>query len=354
MSYKESYGRAAAIAKEALAQMDTLQIASHPDNFEIWYAFHAGIDAELSRQLSGMLESVKEFDPHSYQDIKQSYLGEDASQIIQSASESVEDIIGKAATSICAASDNAKDYGTKLQGFSGDLSGAAPEQIEALVKKALMDAKEAIARNAALERELNQASDSITELQTNLDDARRASETDGLTNLPNRRAFDLGLEAEIERAREDRTALTLLITDVDHFKRFNDTYGHRVGDEVLKLVGRVMKSMLKGRDIPARYGGEEFCIILPTTDLKGGVVVAEQIRKTIAAKVLKSAKTGQSYGNVTLSIGAALLQPSDTMETIVERADAALYLAKHSGRNRVATEKDLQRQRAGKVESMAS
>ena len=354
MSYKESYGRAATIAKEALEQMDRLQLASHPDNFEIWYAFHAGIDAELSRQLSGMLESVEEFDPHSYQDIKQSYLGEDTNQILKSAGESVEDIIGKAAASIGVASDNAKDYGTKLQGFSGDLSSAAPEQIQALVKKALMDAKEAITKNAALEQELNEASDSITELQTSLDDARRASETDGLTNLPNRRAFDLGLEAEIARAREDRTALTLLITDVDHFKRFNDTYGHRVGDEVLKLVGRVMKSVLKGRDIPARYGGEEFCIILPTTDLKGGVVVAEQIRKTIAAKVLKSAKTGQSYGNVTLSIGAALLQPTDTMETIVERADAALYLAKHSGRNRVATEKDLQRQRAGKVESMAS
>ena len=91
-----------------------------------------------------MLESVEEFDPHSYQGIKQSYLGEDASQIIQTASESVEKIIGKAATSIGAASDNAKDYGSKLLGFSGDLSGAAPEQIQALVKKALMDAKEAI------------------------------------------------------------------------------------------------------------------------------------------------------------------------------------------------------------------
>jgi diguanylate cyclase len=354
MSYKESYGRAASIAKEAMEQMDNLEIAAHPDNFEIWYAFHAGIDAELSRQLSGLLESVEEFDPHSYQDIKQSYLGEDAGQVIQSATESVEDIIGKAVTSIGAAADNVKDYGSKLQGFSGDLSGAAPDQIQALVKKALLDAKEAITKNAALEKELNEASASIDELQNNLDDPRRASETDGLTGLPNRRAFDLGLEAEIARAREDRTAMTLLITDVDHFKRFNDTYGHRVGDEVLKLVGRVMKSMLKGRDIPARYGGEEFCIILPTTDLKGGMIVAEQIRKTIAAKVLKSAKTGQSYGNVTLSIGAALLQPADTMESIVERADAALYLAKHSGRNRVATERDLQRQRAGKVESMAS
>jgi len=171
--------------------------------------------------------------------------------------------------------------------------------------------------------------------------------------LPNRRAFDLGLEAEIVRAREDRTTLTLLITDVDHFKRFNDSYRHRLGGKVLKLVGRVMKSMLKGRDIPARYGGEEFCIILPTTDLKGGVV-AEQLRKTIAAKVLKSAKTGQSYGNVTLSIGAALLQATDTMETIVEQTDAALYLAKHSGRNRVAIVKDLQGQCASKVESMAS
>ncbi len=301
-----------------------------------------------------MLESVEEFDPHSYQDIKRSYLCEDASQIIQTASESVEEIIDKAATSIGAGSDNAKDYGSKLLGFSGDLSGAAPEQIQALVKKALMDAKEAIEKNATLERELNEASNSITKPQTNLDDARRASETGGLTNLPNCRTIDLGLEAEIARAREDRKTLTLLITDVDHFKRLNDSHGHRLGDKVLKLVRRVIKSMLKGPDIPARYGGEEFCIILLTTDLKGGVVVAGQLRKTIAAKVLKSAKTGHCYGNVTLSIGAALLQPTETMETIVERTDAALYLAKRSGRNRVATVKDQQGQCASTVESMAS
>lgn len=354
MSYKESLGRASSIAKEALERMEALEISAHPDNFEIWYAFHAGIDAELSKQLTSLLENLDDFDSHSYQDIKQSYLGEDASQIIQSASETVDDAIGRALHSIGTASENAKDYGTKLEGFSGELSNADPEQLQALVAKAVNDAKEALAKNVELERELNEASTSIDKLRSNLEDARRASETDGLTGLPNRRAFDLGLEAEMARAKEERTGLTLLITDVDHFKKFNDTFGHRVGDEVLKLVGRVMKSMLKGRDIPARYGGEEFCVILPTTDLKGGLIVAEQIRATIASKVLKSAKTGQNYGNVTLSLGAALMQPNDTMETLVERADAALYLAKHSGRNRVASERDLQRQRASKVESIAS
>lgn len=354
MSYKENMERASAVASEALEQMGELEIAAHPDNYEIWYAYHAGIDAELSRQLGDLLDNIDEFDPFSYNEIKQSYLGEDTNQLLQSASESVEDAIGKALHSIGAASHNAKDYGDKLAGFSGDLQGAQPEQINALVKKAMLDANEVMARNAALEQELNAATADIEKLRGNLDDARRASETDGLTGLPNRRAFDLGLDEEMARAEEDRTPLTLLIADVDHFKRFNDSFGHRVGDEVLKLVGRVMKSMLKGRDIPARYGGEEFCVILPTTELKGGITVAEQIRKTIGAKILKSAKTGQNYGNVTLSIGVACLRPTDSMESLVERADAALYFAKHSGRNRVATEQDLQRKSASKVTSIAS
>lgn len=338
MSYKESQQNAAKIAAQALEQMESLHIAPHPDNYEVWYAFHAGIDAELSRQLTGLLEDIDRFDPGSYNNIKQSYLGEETTQLLQTASDSVEAMIASALTSIGEASNSARDYGDALEGFSGGIAGAGPEEMRQMVASVLAETKTVMAKNAKLEAELNDAGQRIENLRDSLDDARRASETDGLTALPNRRAFDLGLDAEIERAREDGTPLTLLITDVDHFKKFNDTFGHRVGDEVLKLVGRVMKSLLKGRDTPARYGGEEFCVILPTTELEGGVAVAEQIRKAIGAKALKSARTGQSYGQITLSIGCAMLRPDDSAETLIERADAALYYAKQNGRNRTNTE----------------
>ncbi|MGZ0187266.1 MAG: GGDEF domain-containing protein [Alphaproteobacteria bacterium] len=341
MSYKEAYALATDIADQAREQMVSLEIAPYPDNYEVWYAYHAGIDAELSRKLTGLLENIDQFDPGAYQSIKNSYLGEETSQLLQSASDSVESLIAGALTSIGAASSNVKDYGSSLEGFSGDLEKADPKEIRSLVAKVMADTKDVMTRNAKLEADLQTSGSRIEALRDSLDDARRASETDGLTGLPNRRAFDLGFEAEIDRAREDRTPLTLLMTDVDHFKKFNDTFGHRVGDEVLKLVGRVMKSLLKGRDTPARCGGEEFCVILPTTGVPGGIAVGEQIRKAIGAKALKSARTGQSYGQITLSIGCATLNETDTADTLIERADAALYYAKNNGRNRTCSEIDL-------------
>lgn len=341
MSYKEDHARAAELAARALEKMSALQIAPHPDNFEVWYAYHAELDAELSRKISTMLEELDDYDPSAYLDIKQSFFGEDASQLLKTASDNVESTIASALTSIDAASSNARDYGDKLADFSGDIDMADDGQLHSKVAKLAADTREVMQRNAELENELKSASERIESLRGSLEDARRASETDGLTGLPNRRAFDLGLEAEIERARMDDAPLSLIVTDVDHFKKFNDQHGHRVGDEVLKLVSRVMRSMLKGGDKPARYGGEEFCIILPATDSQGAFAVAEQVRKAIAAKALKSARTGESYGQVTLSFGCAQVMPGDTPEGLFERADDALLMAKRTGRNRTCTEEDL-------------
>lgn len=341
MSYKESHKQAMQVAEQALDQMQALEIAPHPDNYELWYAYHADFDADLSFKLARMLEDAAQFNPDSYRSIKEGFLGKETSELLHSTSERVDSAISTALSSIDAASHDTQDYGDKLANFSGDLDTARPEEIKTLVAKAKADTEEAIARNAKLEEELKGASDRISELRDNLDDARRASETDGLTGLPNRRSFDLGLAAELERARAEHTPLTLLIADVDHFKNFNDSFGHRVGDEVLKVVARVMKSLLKGADKPARYGGEEFCVILPATNMQGGYAVAEQIRKAIGAKALKSARTGKHYGQITISIGCASLMPGDTGDSLLERADAALYFAKNSGRNQTCTEEDV-------------
>ena len=139
--------------------------------------------------------------------------------------------------------------------------------------------------------------------------------------------------------------LSVLIADIDHFKHFNDTYGHQLGDQVLKLVARTLTKSVKGRDTPARYGGEEFAIILPQTRLKDASVVADQIRQTITRHKLVGKESGDDYGVITLSFGASQYRPGEPLGNLVRRADAALYHAKRSGRNRVSTEEmvDLER-----------
>ncbi len=162
--------------------------------------------------------------------------------------------------------------------------------------------------------------------------------TDALTGIPNRKSFDMRLRVAAREARENEEPLSLLFADIDHFKHFNDTFGHQIGDQVLRLVARTLTDSVKGRDTPARHGGEEFAIILPQTPLNAARIVADQIRLGLMRRRLVGRDRRDNYGSVTLSFGAAEYRPGESLTTFVERADAALYFAKRHGRNRVATE----------------
>lgn len=157
---------------------------------------------------------------------------------------------------------------------------------------------------------------------------------DGLTNLYNHRCFQELLSKELSRAKRFNEFISLLFLDVDHFKRFNDTYGHQMGDVVLKSMAQLITDSVREMDIPARYGGEEFSVILPTADRDTAKEIGERIRKIVESQVFKMDKTEV---HVTVSIGVASF-PDPTIEQprdLIEHADQALYAAKEGGRNRV-------------------
>lgn len=170
------------------------------------------------------------------------------------------------------------------------------------------------------------------------DELRRLATKDGLTNIANRRSFDDMLAKEWRRASRESRTLSLLMLDVDFFKRYNDAYGHQGGDECLRQVAAAMNSVVKrASDTVARYGGEEFAILLPATELSGAVVVAERILAAVAS--LKLPHSGSAVADhVTVSIGvaSARVTNSGVPACLIAEADAALYMAKESGRNRVA------------------
>jgi diguanylate cyclase (GGDEF)-like protein len=159
--------------------------------------------------------------------------------------------------------------------------------------------------------------------------------TDGLTGLTNHRTFQQRFEEMIERAQRHNHKVALLLCDVDHFKKVNDNYGHPIGDEVLRRVAKVLQEVPRKIDVPARYGGEEFVVALDNVDVAQARAVAERIRTEIAKVVVETEKGSLS---VTESIGVAAF-PDDGRDraTLIERADLALYHAKHTGRNRVVT-----------------
>lgn len=159
------------------------------------------------------------------------------------------------------------------------------------------------------------------------------STTDQLTKLHNRLHLDNVMGKEIYAARRYRHPLSFIIIDVDKFKSVNDTYGHQVGDSVLKDVAKIIKQNVRQSDIAGRWGGEEFVVICPNTDLNGGKILAEKLRKALEAH------TFDTVGRKTASFGVSLFREEDDDKDFVGRADEALYVAKETGRNKVCTEK---------------
>ncbi len=166
----------------------------------------------------------------------------------------------------------------------------------------------------------------------------RLAAADGLTGIANRRSFDDKLQREWSRASRDDLPLTLLMIDVDHFKAFNDRYGHHVGDDCLRRIASVLtQAVFRPFDMVARYGGEEFAVILPVIDMEGATTVANRIREGLAR--LEIPHSQSDAGVVTLSVGIGSIIPAkgQAPAALVELADAALYEAKRGGRNRVVT-----------------
>lgn len=217
------------------------------------------------------------------------------------------------------------ELGKLAQAFN-QMASEVQSYTESLERKVADRSAEVQAKNVQLEKVNSQ-------LQQAVDELAFLSTTDALTNVPNRRHFTRVLDEQV--ARPQTGALTLLMMDVDHFKRVNDRFGHPAGDAVLREVAAVLGKGLRGTDILARYGGEEFAAVLPDTPRETGIEVAERLRTLIAAHDFAPA-VGQEIGQLTMSFGVACLpQDAANGDALISRSDAALYQAKNAGRNRV-------------------
>jgi diguanylate cyclase (GGDEF)-like protein len=185
--------------------------------------------------------------------------------------------------------------------------------------------------NQQLQAELTEAKAELHDHAKRIEVHMAEARTDALVGVGNRRAFDEELARRYAAWQRQGTTLSLLIIDVDRFKRLNDTHGHQAGDEVLRGIGRVLAANVRDMDFAARYGGEEFAFILPGTGLEDAKSAAERIRTAIAAATCPF--EGKTLA-VTVSLGVAELRPGDTVASLLQHADSALYAAKSNGRNR--------------------
>jgi len=191
----------------------------------------------------------------------------------------------------------------------------------------------ATTRTSALEANFLKTTKDLDEIKDSLKLAEQHSNTDALTGLANRRSLEAFLRGAQMSAMETGTPLSILMIDIDHFKKFNDTFGHQVGDQVLRLVGRVLQENVRDCDLAARYGGEELMAILPGAPLNACAEAAERIRRRISEARLTRRTTGEELTSVTVSIGVAQFRMGESADRMIERCDRALYQAKRSGRN---------------------
>jgi diguanylate cyclase len=331
-------------AKFALLMMEEENIDPTPQNYAVWYTYASQANPELKRTLDTHLDK-KSLTGELCADIFAKFLAPvDKTAQVGALADKLEAEMGSAISLIDRAGQDAARYGKALESAGDEIENTKSDHdLSKVVGRLLSETRSAVDRTRAVEDQLSQASGEIQQLRKELETAQTEANVDALTGLANRKNFDSMLARGTEEAKKDNHPLSLLVLDVDHFKKFNDTYGHQVGDQVLKLLGAVLKNNVKGQDTAARYGGEEFAVILPNTSLDNALKVAETIRVQVAGKSVVQRNSGEKLGQITISIGVAQYVRGEPMEQVIHRADQALYCAKGTGRNRVVSERELRK-----------
>jgi diguanylate cyclase len=329
-------------AEIALGQIKALKQPAHPRYYEVWYHYATGYQPAVNQLINQLLKAngtltqgdIDAIYERFFSPVRQATEIDNATSRFINQIDAVMSLLGKAA-------DSSVVHATNLAGMNKQLAPTlGPDGIRSIIDKLIHTAREMESSNRTLEQRLKSAKDEIHELHTHLEAVRTESLTDPLTTLANRKHFDVSVAALVAEANQKSEPMTLVLADIDHFKTFNDTFGHLIGDQVLRLVALALKDNVKGRDIAARYGGEEFAVILPETSLRQGTTVGEHIRRAVMGKELMKRSTGENLGRITVSVGVASLHRGEGVASLIERADNCLYAAKRNGRNRVICEVD--------------
>jgi diguanylate cyclase len=330
------------IAEMALERIKALSLPADPPGYEFWYSYAAGRNPEMNRRINRALDengslSVGDLDGLYDEYLSSSRTRAQLEQVGTGISQEIDKIVGMLGEFIVSTSQDRNECAdaSKLLAHSID-----QESIRAIADALINSLRAVEVRHVAMEQRLSAAKREMESLQQSLATTTIEATRDTVSGLANRRGFDGAIEQACERASGDLRPFCLLMLDIDHFKSFNDRFGHLMGDSVLSLVGVTLKQSIKGQDIAARYGGEEFAVILLDTTLRNAAVVADQIREKIMGRVIKKRSTGESLGAITVSIGVSSHRSGERPRPIIERADAALYVAKRAGRNCVRCESD--------------
>jgi diguanylate cyclase len=331
--YQESSEEAAQIIRQAVPLAAKFDLALNPIVYAVFYQYVNKSNPNITKELDSLIAKKTISQEHVERLYQTHIYGEDLRRA-ESINQNVGNIISATQGALDKAEGNTKDYSDKLNIACRQLNDSeGTSQLVDLVMRLQQETLAMQTASAHLSDELSMANQKIESMQLEFNKVRHESVTDPLTGLHNRRFFDKHMEqtCATESPPEDPTSLVLV--DIDFFKHINDTYGHQMGDSVLKKVAGWLTESVRGKDVIARIGGEEFALVLPETNLQGASSVAENLRTSFAKRTLKYGDI--TIGKITISLGAAELKKGESADGFFSRADHALYQAKRKGRNRV-------------------
>jgi diguanylate cyclase len=337
---------ATSVAEQAVRSMAEQRVPPTPNNFHVWFKYTLGTPPVLKRAIDILIGNKRKFDAQTNREIYESYIGSKASDeaVAYDVSQQLHSVMTSAKQFLNAAiADNRTQMAAINDVSERSEAGVDPKL---LIESLMGELAKAATRATKLEVSFMEKSRELDTIRDSLTKSEQRAKTDTLTGLPNRRALEEFFRNAQIAAMEQGDDVSALLIDIDHFKRFNDEFGHGVGDQVLRLMAKVLREQVREIDLPARYGGEELIVVLPTADLATCTAIAERIRRSIAECRMTRRSTGEALPGITVSIGVAQFQGGESMADLIDRCDRALYLAKKMGRNRVVTETELVAEKA--------
>lgn len=339
MQYDQSRERSADLLRQAVGYMGRQEARFDPASFTLWYEHAAGLNPALSQVLDQRLAAHLPLTDADVSRLYAKHIASRDSESLQRIQQRLLELMKDASRFIHETGTHATDFGLTLDGASERLKKSEPEgAVQAIVDELLRETQKMLQVNTMLSQQLDSRAQEVQQLTDRLAKVEAEALMDSLTGLLNRRGFEHAV-AEVAESGALKNA-ALLVTDVDEFKKINDTFGHHTGDQVLRGVAQILRARIKGDDLAARLGGDEFAILLPDTSLAGAATLAEQIRTALTRAGLRRGQAAERVAGVTVSVGVAHSGDGLGLEELLQKADKALYEAKRGGRNQVKTEAD--------------
>ena len=337
--YPEPVEESSKYLRMTLQNISRYKLPYNPFSYLLWYEYATGRNQHLINDIESLLTQEGAIDEEIITRLFKKHIADPNFMMAQEKADGFQTILSEIISHLGTSQGDMDGHHDHFKAISQKLNQAASiEDIQQITRHLMSETKAMAEESKALSAKIQQSLTEIETLRKELKTAQQKANTDMLTRLFNRHGFDQAIGQALRSVRASGQPLSIIILDIDFFKRINDTYGHLVGDNVLKMLGRLIRESVKGRDIPARFGGEEFIIALPKTDIQNALSLAEQIRKALALKNMRIKESGESIGQVTLSAGIAAYRPGELIDQTIKRADDALYQAKETGRNKSVVE----------------